>query len=449
MPEPVLVSSNRLFSDLDQLTSLPSSAGSSDELIAVATRIATMMRTYGLEVTTITTTGAPIVVGRQSGEHPFTLLLYHHYDTAPPGPWRLWHHHPFQLAERDGQLYGRGIADGKGPLVSHLNALASLLESRGQLPCGVVVVAEGEGLIGSPNLQMAINKHRSLLSAHACLSIGGERDPQGRPFCYSGTKGLIQMRLRVDGATASLPSGLAASVPNPLWRLIWALGHIKSEQEEVLIGGFYDDMEVPSRAVNQTLRSTAVDEQGRLTAWGIKQFLFTMGGSALVQAETTMPTCNIASLTVEPSTDLAVIPTSASARIEFQLVPAQRPDVIADLLRAHLQSKGLDDIAIERLPGSYSAIHTPFEHPFVQQVSTLGQQIYDGSLTLLPQGPFAQPLSLFAELLGIPVSVVGCARPDSAIAAPNEHLPFDDLVRQGHFLAELLDACPHNTALRG
>src|SRR5688572_10052256 len=114
------------MSDLDQLLGLPGSAGQTDELAAVAARVAALMRGYNLQVHMIGASGGPLVVGRRARTHPFTLLLYHQYGVPPPGPWRAWHHEPFQMAEREGTRYGRGVADGKGPLVAHLNAIASL-----------------------------------------------------------------------------------------------------------------------------------------------------------------------------------------------------------------------------------------------------------------------------------------------------------------------------------
>jgi acetylornithine deacetylase/succinyl-diaminopimelate desuccinylase-like protein len=100
------------------------------------------------------------------------------------------------MAEREGTLYGRGVADGKGPLAAHLSAIASIIQAEGELPCGVVVVAEGEGLIGSPNLGAVVAEAHGLLKADACLATGGERDADDRPFCYTGAKGMLQLRLR-------------------------------------------------------------------------------------------------------------------------------------------------------------------------------------------------------------------------------------------------------------
>lgn len=446
MSAPPAISTETLLDDLGQLCRLPGSPEQDERLALVAERIAAMMRARGLQTELIADGGAPVVVGRRAGQSPFTLLLYHHYDVPPAGSWRAWHHDPFQLAERESILYGRGVADGKGPLAAHLSALDALLSTDGELPCGVVLLAEGEGLVGSPNLGHIIADSPALFRADACLSTGGERDANGRPLCYGGVKGALQLRLTAVGANQPLPPGMAAIAHNPLWRLIWALGQIKSDQEEILIGGFYDDVEGPSRDENQMIRSVALDEAGRLAAWGVGEFLFAMGGAALVRTESTLPTCNVAGLTVEPAGDLPAIPVVATARLDFQLVPRQRPQAIVELLRAHLESRGLGDIAVERLPGSYPAVHTPLRDPFVQRVRDACRQVYGAPPEWMPLGPLTQPLFFLHEALGAPMAVVACARPDSAINGPNEHIPLADLVSHAQLLVELLHICAGRAA---
>ncbi|HEU4322245.1 MAG TPA: M20/M25/M40 family metallo-hydrolase [Roseiflexaceae bacterium] len=441
MIDPASISTDMLLDDLRQLVELPGALEQREELAAVASRLATLMRQRGLQTEIMETSGAPVVIGRRAGRSPFTLLLYHHYDTSPSGPWRAWHHDPFQLAERDGALFGRGVAHGKGPLVAHLAGIASLLERGGELPCGVLIVAEGEGLGGSAHLNTVVSGLRSHTHVDACLSTGGERGPDGRPLCYSGAKGMLQLRLTSTAANQPLPIGLAASVPNPLWRMLWALNHIKNDQEEILIKDFYNDVEGPSRSENQAIRSVQLDEAGRLAAWGLNEFLFSASGATLVRAEALLPTCNISSLAVEPHGEFPAIPVAASARLDFQLVPDQRPHAILDLLYEHLAAKGLGDIEIERLPGGYHAAHTPFDHPYIKQVRDAGQLIYGAPLDRLPLGSFAQPLAAFVDAFGIPMACVGCARPDSALNGPNEHIPLDDLVRHAQLLVELLSIC--------
>ncbi len=400
--------------------------------------VAVQLRSIGMHVRLIGHETAPLVVGYRPGRSPRTLLLYHHYDTAPPGPWRDWSHEPFQLAERSGFLFGRGVVAGKGPLAAHIQAIHTLIQEDGDLPCGVRIVVEGHGLSGSASLSDLIATHRDLLVADACLASQGERDAQGAPLCYSGAKGWLQVRLQVQGAPYPLPAGMASILRNPLWRLIWALGSIKGDDEDIRIEGFYDSVEGPSRAENALLRLIRVDEAGRLHAWQSKEFLFGMSGAALVRAETTLPTCNLNAICYDPHADSAFIPAQASAMVDFQLVPDQSPDVIFDLLCRHLRERGFTDILVERMPGGYPPTHIPPATPFVQQVATTGAVLYGSPLHTVPAGPFAVPLHLFAQHLNLPCASVGLSRPDSAIYGPDERIPFEDLTRHAALLSELL-----------
>ena len=73
-------------------------------------------------------------------------------------------------------------------------------------------------------------------------------------------------------------------------------------------------------------------------------------------------------------------------------------------------------------------------------MSILDQFRVDGRVALVT-GASRGFGKVFAEALGVPVAAVGCARPDSATNAPNEHIPLPDLIRHGQLLIELMYAC--------
>ena len=75
--------------------------------------------------------GHPVVVGELQGSSSTTLLLYNHYDVQPAEPFDLWTSPPFEV-RRDGDLlYGRGISDNKGHLISRLLAIKALQDANG------------------------------------------------------------------------------------------------------------------------------------------------------------------------------------------------------------------------------------------------------------------------------------------------------------------------------
>lgn len=440
MPAPTHILADQLVDNLSYLCAQPSTSGHNHELAATARVVSHLMHRAGLEVKIVPTAGAPVVFGWRTGRLPFTLLLYHHYDVAPCGPWRSWLHEPFRVAERENNLYARGVAHGKGPLIAHLQAIQMLLKIERELPHGLIIVAEGERLIGSPHLAGVVRQYTSTGQVHACLSSGGERDAEGRPFCYSGSKGLLQVRLGVLGSSLILPPGLAASVSNPLWRLIWALAEVKGVDEDIRINGFYDKVEGPGREERTILRQVQLNEAERLEAWRIPEFLFGMTGATLVRTEATLPTCNVASLNVSPCNDISCIPTTASARLDFQLVPNQHPDEVFHQLKKHLAEKNFHDVVVEKISGGYAPIQSSRNQPFLQRLVESGERVYGAPLNVLPLGPFSQPLHIFSHYLDTPVASLAVARHDSSEYGPNEHLPLEDLIQHGQMLIEIMTA---------
>ncbi len=85
-------------------------------------------------------------------------------------------------ALRDGKLYGRGVSDDKGHIVSRLFAIDSILETEGELPCNIKFIIEGEEETASVNLFEFIDKNKDLLKADACMWEFGGVDHRDVPM---------------------------------------------------------------------------------------------------------------------------------------------------------------------------------------------------------------------------------------------------------------------------
>ena len=89
---------------------------------------------------------APVITGEIPGpDGAPTVLLYAHYDVLPPGDEANWGSPPFEATERDGAIYGRGVADDKSNMLS----TSGRCGSSGKPPVGIKVVIEGQEEIGS------------------------------------------------------------------------------------------------------------------------------------------------------------------------------------------------------------------------------------------------------------------------------------------------------------
>src|SRR5215213_6769742 len=135
---------DKSLAELSRLVAQPSVGAQNLGLKECAELVAEMLKARGFDVRLMDTKGAPVVFGERKGKSDKTLLIYNHYDVQPPEPLELWETPPFEPSLRDSKLYGRGVSDDKGHIVSRLFAIDSLLETDGELPCTIKFIIEAK-----------------------------------------------------------------------------------------------------------------------------------------------------------------------------------------------------------------------------------------------------------------------------------------------------------------
>src|ERR1700761_1254167 len=100
-----------------------------------------------------------------------TLLVYGHHDVQPVDPLGEWISPPFEPAERQGRLWGRGVVDDKGQVHIHAKAIEAFVRTAGKLPINLKLIVEGEEEIGSDNLDILMKeKAKDLEADFVCVS---------------------------------------------------------------------------------------------------------------------------------------------------------------------------------------------------------------------------------------------------------------------------------------
>ena len=433
--------SENFVKELVELIKKPSVSATGEGIETCAEKVERMMAQIGFETKLLkANNGNPVIYGEIKGENQNkTLLFYNHYDVQPPDPIEEWTHPPFSGRIENGKIYGRGASDNKGNLVSRLMAVKSFIEVSGKPPVNVKFVIDGEEEIGSPNLEAIVNKHYELFSADGCIWEFGGIDRHGRPCLYLGLKGVLSVELKAKGASKDVHSARAPLIPNPAWRLVWALNKIKNERNQILIEGFYDNVKEPQPEELKCLEGIPFEEEEDKKELGLKEFLHGLTGKEALKALLYDPTCTIngflAGYTGKGSK--TVLPNKAFVKLDFRLVPDQMPNEIFEKLKRHLEKHGFHDIEIIRY-GSTEPAKTPVNHPFVRFIARNAAKVYGKNAVLYPISAGSGPMHLFRRRLNLPVVSAGCSYPEANTHAPNENLPINLYIKGIKFISTIL-----------
>ena len=414
---------------LKTLLRQPSVAAQSKGMEPCAQLVRQMLDQIGAKTQLLPTDGFPVVYGELAGRDAKTLSFYNHYDVQPAEPFELWQSDPWGAEIRDGKLYARGAADNKGDLTARLCAIEAYQKVMGELPLNHKFIIEGEEEIGSPSLGNFAEQNQKLIKADACVWEFGGKDLADRPIIALGLKGICYVELRIKSTNADAHSSVAAIIPNAAWRLTWALATLKDKNEKVLIKGFYDRVRKPSKKEVDALKSIGFDESGNKKKYGVKNFVKKLKGQALLKKYFYEPTCTICGLSsgyagTGPKT---VLPAEAMTKIDFRLVPDQRPSEIVKLLKAHLKKQGFDDIEVTPLNGEHPA-RTPLDEPLAKVVVRTAQEIYEKKPVVQPTSPASGPMYMLCQKFGIPAVSTGLGYANSNGHAPNENIRVKDFI---------------------
>jgi acetylornithine deacetylase/succinyl-diaminopimelate desuccinylase-like protein len=385
--------------------------------------------------------GNPVVYGEiRTKNSEKTLLFYDHYDVQPAEPLEEWKFGAFSGRIHRGRIYGRGTSDNKGNIVSRIKAVEAFLKTLGEIPVNVKFVIEGEEEIGSPHLESVVQKHKNLFSNNGTIWEFGGTNYQGQPEVYLGLKGVLSVELRAKDASRDVHSAYAPLVSNPAWRLAWALNSLKNPEDEILIEGFYDQVQQASKKEIELLEKIPLEEEELKEDLGLKNFLEHRTGLDAKKALFLNPTCTINGFLAgyTGSGSKTVLPKEALLKLDFRLVPNQMPDEIFGKLVSHLRKSGFGDVEVLRY-GSTEPAKTPLEETLVQVVVAAAEKIYRKEVVVFPTSAASGPMHLFRNWLNCPVVSAGCSHADARTHAPNENLTVDGFIKGTKMIATILN----------
>ncbi|HET9494903.1 MAG TPA: M20/M25/M40 family metallo-hydrolase, partial [Chloroflexia bacterium] len=417
-----------MVSELREVCSRPTLAGQRVGIDEGTRLVRGLLEPLGARVKEVPLGGAPPLMIGELGQGDRTLLLYNHYDVQPPEPLELWDSPPYAGDVRDGRFYARGVSDDRGDLLSRVLAFRAYRATVGELPLRVRWMVEGEEEIGSPSLAPAVEQHADELRADWCAWESAGRDTEDRPMVICGLKGMLYVELHAKGPSHDAHSGLGGVLPNPAWRLVMALATLRDERGNFVMDGLDDLVVPPGKAELEAAEAMPFDEEGRLKIYGLTGWQRGLKGREALLAEMFEPTANIAGFYSGYSGEgpKTIVPSTATVKMDFRLVPNQTPERMRELLRAHLDRRGFTDVEIVTL-GELLPAKTPLDSPLVQASIETWRDLGEDGAYVAPMTGGSGPFSLISGLLGIPtVMAGGVAFADSRFHSPNESIRLQD-----------------------
>jgi acetylornithine deacetylase/succinyl-diaminopimelate desuccinylase-like protein len=380
----------------------------------------------------------PLVIGdvrasRDAAGAP-TVLCYGHFDVQPPDPLELWDSPPFELHERDGWLYARGVADDKGQLFMLLEGVRRLSEA-GELPVNVLVACDGEEEVGGHSIVDWLAETQPPVDAALVLDGGMvERDV---PAFNIAVRGLVYVHVTVRTGERDLHSGVyggaALNAMHALVRTLEAVLPREGRLPEPLRAGVVppgaDELAgwhiLPAgadelRSAGATPADARAAEEFYLRTW----------------AEPSVDVHGIAG--GSPTLQKTLVPVEAQANVSIRLVGNQDPEVVGASLERLLREAAPPgaEMTIERWSSAPPGLIDPDARAIV-----LAQDAFEhvlGARPLLVRTGGAIPLVSALAGLGVPTVLSGFALNDSNIHSPNERLVADYLPRGVETVCEVL-----------
>ncbi|MGZ4357563.1 MAG: M20/M25/M40 family metallo-hydrolase [Gaiellaceae bacterium] len=417
----------REFIDIPSVSADPAHA---DDVRRAAEWVRDFVKRAGGEAELVRVGERELVIGdipanANGGGDAATVMIYGHYDVQPPAPLDLWETPPFELSERDGWYYARGIADDKGQLFTLLKA-AQLLRQQNALPVNIRVVSDGEEEIGGHTVVDFLEADER--GADACIIFDGGMTRAEQPEFGLATRGVVAFQLKVRTGERDMHSGYyGGAALNAIHVLMQGLSAVTARD-----GLLPDALRVGRTALSQP----EVDSLEKLPkGW---EMLDDAGATPL---DSKAAEDFYDRTWAEPSLDVngihggkpefmnTTLIVEAEARFTIRLAPGQDPETIAATVERLIRGAMPETAEVELIRENSAApgVFSP-DSPAIQ----LGMEAFKkatGVHPLLVRVGGTLPIYPALAAKGIPTIGTGFALRESNVHSPNERLRVQDIDR--------------------
>lgn len=385
------------------------------------------MQEAGLATEKIATAGHPLVYAEWTGAGPDapTVLFYGHYDVQPPDPLEEWRNPPFEPTIEGQMIVARGATDDKGQSYAHVKGVGAILAERGKLPVNVKFIVEGEEEAGGEAVEAFVRADAGNKLACDCVVVSDtSMYAPGVPALTYGLKGLAYFEIRVEGPNRDLHSGVyGGGVTNPANAVAEIIASLRdSKTGKVLVPGFYDDVRPLADWERKEFAALGFDEE-EVRADLAESVLTGEAGYTYLERTWGRPTCDVNGLWsgYQGKGAKTVLPARAGCKVSFRLVADQTPAKVAELVKAHVARVAPPGVRVEveYLHGA-DAVTVDATGPIAETALDAMEEVYGRRPVRIRSGGSIPIVGTFAQVLAVPVLLIGFGLEDDRLHSPNE-----------------------------
>lgn len=302
---------------------------------------------------------------KSSGKKP-SLLFASHLDVVPPGdsPWST---DPFDPAETDGRIYGRGSTDMKGPMVAAAAAIIDCAESGVELKGDIIFAATAGEETDSCGIKRFVKDFQRQGQPTAGIII-----PEPTDFkAVIAHRGMLWLEITTAGKTAH--SSMPHLGVNALSKMMKLLNRLENFQPAFTA---HPQLGEPSMSINMIQGGNAVN----------------------------------------------VVPDSCSVTVDIRTVPGQlHADITGQLESICEELNGQDPEfhAEVKILRTVEALEGDADCEFIKDICLAGGIDKTSAVGYTTDGPFLSPL-------GVPIVIFGPGQ-SSICHKPDEYIEIADL----------------------
>ncbi|XP_075069328.1 beta-Ala-His dipeptidase-like isoform X2 [Mixophyes fleayi] len=268
-----------------------------------------------------------------------TVCFYGHVDVQPAKKEDGWKSDPFTLTELNGNLYGRGATDNKGPVLAWIHAIDTYIAMKQDIPVNLKFIIEGVEETGSPGLEELIKGQEQFFSDVDYIVISDNVWLSRKPALTYGTRGNAYFFVEVESGKKDLHSGTFGGIIHESMRdLVYLLASLVDTSGRILIPGIYDDVAPVTEEEHKLYENIDFDMEEHKNNTEVNTFLYN-NKEEILQHLWRYPSLSIHGIegAFSGTGSKTVIPSKVIGKFSIRQAPNMQIPVVEKLVKNYLE----------------------------------------------------------------------------------------------------------------